>query len=65
MIFKDREIEDIMLDGVDHNDAPDYCDAFICGATWSDSGEELNDKELDELNNDSDLVYELVVESLY
>jgi len=65
MIFKDREIEDIMLDGVDHNDAPDYCDAFIYGATWSDSGEELNDKELDELNNDSDLVYELVVESLY
>lgn len=65
MLFKDREIVDVEFDGVDHNDAPDYCDAFICSATWDDTGEELTDQELGELNDDSQLVYELLEESLY
>lgn len=65
MLFQDRKIVDVEFDGVDHNDAPDYCDAFICSATWDDTGEELTTKELGDLNADTQLVYELLEESLY
>ena len=40
----------IMVDGVDHNDYPDYCDAYIYEASFVDGGE-LNDFEIDELND--------------
>ena len=65
MLFNDRELVDIEFDGVDYNDAPDYCDAFICSAAWADSGEELTSKELDDVNNDSQFVYEALEESMY
>jgi beta-N-acetylglucosaminidase len=62
------EIENIEFDGIDHSDAPDFCDAFITSASirkfdgeWRDATE----KELDEIMEDSDFVYENLESHLY
>lgn len=57
------KIEDVELDGVDTSDYPDFCDAFICSATYD--GREMTDDELDELNSDSEYVYSKVIERLF
>ena len=49
-------------DGIDHSDAPDYCDAYAVRAERD--GVELTDEEIEELNN-SDLKLELLMEHLY
>jgi len=65
-IFKGKEIEIQQLDGINHRDAPDYCDAFISLATWVDSGDELTDEEYDELNDsERDIVYSALMNHLY
>ena len=56
-------ITNVVIDGVDYRDYPDYCDAFIDSADYD--GEEMTDKELDLLNDDYELVRELVWESLH
>ena len=56
-------LEDIQLDGIDHRDSPDYVDAFIASASYN--GRELTKQELDELNEDSNFVYECVLNYLY
>ena len=57
------QVEDIEIDGIDTRDYPDFCDAFILEATYK--GREMTDEELEALNEDSDFVYEQVMESLY
>jgi hypothetical protein len=57
------KVEDIEIDGIDTRDYPDFCDAFILEATYK--GREMTDEELEALNEDSDFVYEQVMESLY
>ena len=49
-------------DGIDHSDAPDYCDAHVVSAELD--GREMTDEEIEELN-DSDLKLELLEEHLY
>ena len=58
---------DYELDGIDTKDYPDFVDAFISNAkVRNDYGErDANDDELDALNNDRDLVYNLVINSLF
>lgn len=63
MKFKDRELTDVRVAGVDPADHPDYCDAYVESAVWADSGTELSDEELEQLN-DSDLLGELVQEEV-
>ncbi len=59
-------IIDIEVDGIANFDHPDYVDAFISSATWSDTLEPLSDEELDELNdNHRDFVYEAVIARIY
>ena len=64
------EVSDIEFDGIDFSDAPDFCDAFITSASireidtdgeWRDATE----KELDEIMEDSDFVYENLQSHLY
>jgi hypothetical protein len=57
------QVEDIEIDGINPRDYPDFCDAFILEATYK--GREMTDEELEALNEDSDFVYEQVMESLY
>jgi hypothetical protein len=57
------QVEDIEIDGINPRDYPDFCDAFILEATYK--GREMTDEELEALNEDSDFVYDKVMESLY
>jgi len=64
MRFNLSKIDNIEIDGVDHNDYPDYCDAYICAATYK--GIEMTQEELECLNQQEvDFVYEKVIESVF
>jgi hypothetical protein len=61
-----KNIIDVELDGIDFNDAPDFCDAHIISAVWSDSGKSLSDDELETLNYEyREFVYECVISHIY
>jgi len=57
------KIDNVKFDDVDHKDYPDYCDAFISSADYD--GREMTDEELDELNEDTDFVYNKLMSFLY
>jgi len=57
------QVEDIEIDGINPLDYPDFCDAFIIDATYK--GRQMTHDELEALNEDSDFVYEKVMEELY
>ena len=61
--FDYQYITDVEVEDIDHNDAPDYSDAFISSAKYH--GLELNDKLLDKLNEDRDFVYEQAMKHIY
>lgn len=56
-------ISNIELGGIDTNDYPDFCDAFIESAEID--GVELTDAELEELNCNSEFVYQCVLNELF
>ena len=67
-MMKVVEYLDIELDGIYTDDYPDFVDAFISSATaLQEDGvlREATEDELDELNEDRDLVYGLVMDRLY
>lgn len=57
------KITNIVFDGVNKSDYPDYSDAFIVSAEYE--GEPLTESQLDMLNEDSELVYELLTNNLH
>ena len=62
------KIHDIEVDGIDTRDYPDFCDAYIASATIENEDgtfRDATDSELDEMNEDSDFVYEQVENYLY
>ena len=58
--FQNRPVGNFEVDDVDTRDYPDFSDAFISYAEWLDTNTPLNDVELEQLNEESDLVYEVV-----
>lgn len=56
------KISNVTFEDVDHKDRPDYCDAFI--ASFDIDGVEATDEQIDEINEDSDLVHELLMDYL-
>ncbi len=48
-----HKIEDIEIDGIDGNDYPDFCDAYLSGGTLM--GEKLTFDELDEIQDNHDV----------
>ena len=62
-----QEIADVDVDGIDYNDYPDFCDAYIDSAELKDNGvwREATQDELDILSEDRDFVYEQVENYLY
>ena len=56
-------IDNVDIGGLDWNDYPDFCDAYI--ESCDIDGVEATDEQLDEINNDSQLVYELVEEWMW
>jgi len=57
------KIENVDLDGVNINDYPDFCDAYVASATYD--GRDMTDDELDEINENSEYIRELVMEKLF
>lgn len=47
------------LDGIDSSDYPDFCDAYITGATWK-NGLELTQQQLDDLSENQDVYQDLI-----
>jgi len=59
------KICDIEVDGIDTKDYPDFSDAYISSASWTETGVPLTDEELDELSEDGSFVSEQVEAKLY
>ena len=62
------EIENIVIDGIDHRDAPDFCDAFISSAMirkFDGAWRKATDDEIDFIMEDTDLLNEKVEEAIY
>ncbi len=57
------KIEDVQMDGIDTRDYPDFCDAFVCSATYD--GREMTDAELEVLNSDGDFLNEKAHEEFF
>lgn len=57
------KIDNITFEDIDQSDCPRYDDARISYAEYE--GKKLTDKELDELNEDQDFVYEKLWEHLH
>lgn len=49
--YKQRQIVDIEIDGIDSRDYPDFCDAYFSHAVYADTLEPLTDDELEELTD--------------
>ena len=62
-IVKLMKLSNVQFEDIDHKDAPDFVDAFVSYA--EEDGEPLTEAELEELNEDSDRVYELLMDYLY
>lgn len=63
MRFDKKQITDIIIDGIDMMDYPDFVDAVIVAANYK--GEPMTETELEKLNEDSEFVYEQVIEKLF
>ena len=62
---KEIDMRSLEIDGVDPRDYPDFSDAYISHASFTD-GTDLSDEELDQLNDQhGDLVHELAYDSLH
>ena len=58
------QVTDLEFDGIDHSDYPDFCDAYVCEATYQ--GRDMTEDELDDLNeNYSGFVHEKLFDHLY
>ena len=55
------KITDVEVDGIDYSDYPDFCDAYICGATYD--GREMTEEEIEDL--DSGFVYDEVIKQVF
>ena len=58
-----NKIDNIEVDGIDTNDYPDFCDAFISYAHYN--GKAMTDEQLDLLNEDVEFVQEQVYKHLF
>ena len=56
----ENKIDNIIFDGIDHEDYPDYCDAYILSADYD--GRKMTEQELEELNDERDFVHEKLLD---
>lgn len=57
------QVDNIEFDGIDTNDYPDFCDAYIVSADYK--GVEMDEEDIDELNKNKDFVYEKLIQLLF
>lgn len=59
-----KKISNVVVEGIDHSDYPDFCDAYIASADYD--GRPMSDEMLEELNCECpDFVHEAVWDWLY
>ena len=58
-----KKITNVVFEGIDYNDAPDFVDAFVVGANYL--GEVMTEKQLELLNENSDLTYDLLLNFIH
>ena len=58
-----RKINNVQIGGLDTEDYPDFCDAYIESADYGDR--EMTEEELDILNEDGSFISEEAHKSLY
>jgi hypothetical protein len=48
------KIDDVVIENIDHNDYPDFCDAYVASAWYDDNGNyrELTQSELENLDSE-------------
>jgi hypothetical protein len=56
-------IDNIEVDGIDTNDYPDFCDAFIVSADYE--GKAMTDEQIDTLNEDYNFIHDCVYNQLF
>ena len=57
-------IDNVIVDGIDYSDYPDFCDAYIAEADYN--GEPMSDEMIEVLNYDyTDFVLEQVYSHLF
>jgi hypothetical protein len=61
------KLDDIEFDNINYRDAMDFSDAFICRCLINDNEQwrEATEEELDEINDDSDFVYEELLKQMF
>lgn len=63
LIFKNRKVVNLEVDGVDLGDYPDFADAYFSYGCYED-GTELTDEELNELTDShGDIVNQMAFDS--
>jgi hypothetical protein len=60
---KQIDYDSLEIDGIDYNDAPEFCDAYFCYGEYTD-GTEIEDEVLEELSG-SDAKYECIYNTVY
>ena len=61
----DKEITVDEVEGIDTGDYPDFCDAHVTAAHYTESGVELGDEALDELNDTQpEIAQQYAIESI-
>ena len=56
-------ISNVEFEDINHKDAPDYCDAHVVAFEYD--GVPATEEQLEELGDDADMVYELLMDYLY
>ena len=62
--MKEIDFSSLQVDGIDSKDYPDFSDAYICYGEYTD-GTPLEDVDLQTLNDDASLIYDLVLKTIY
>ena len=57
-----KKIDNIVIDGIDTKDYPDFSNAYIVSADYD--GVPMTDKQLDEINDDGDFQHECIINDL-
>jgi hypothetical protein len=58
-----KNITNIVFDGIDYGDYPDFCDAFILNCEID--GVDATNEQIDEINEDRDFVREKLMDYLF
>jgi hypothetical protein len=56
-------IDNIVIEGIDGDDYPDFCDAFIASADYA--GKPMKEEMIEALNKDSDFLYQQVLNFIH